>query len=346
MEYQGGFETFKEATKYMFESPSLWDILSVVLGFFLAVGLLILFPYALSRYKAKIRLRREFFSVGKSLGLFEFEIALLWRCAKLSKEPTKVLQSKVVFEKCINKLVKEDLSIVEMLSQIRKKLKFDSIPWFLPLSSTRDIELYQTGFLFFENVSYSSALWDKDELELHIALLDTPTKAPSPGERVKFSFLREDDGRYYFQGEIKRVYRDGNRLIVVVPHTDQLSKIQLREYLRWKVNIPAKVFLYENTMDGVIEDISPKGVRVCLSKWVEVKPEDGVFIQFEIKGFPIEATGTVRHVRGRIERICLGVRFDSLREAEEEYIRRFILEEQREALRAYKMEEPKEGSSS
>jgi len=356
MDYQGGFETFREATRYMFESPSISDILFVVVGFSLAIGLLIVFPYAWSRYKARASLKKEFFSMGKSFGLFEPEISLLWKCANVSKEPTKIFQSKVVFEKCINKLVKEDLSIIEVVSQIRKKLRFDSMPWFLPLSSTRDIELYQTGFLSFEDVAYSSAVWDKNELELHIALLDTPIKAPAPGEKVKFSFLREDDGRYYFQGEVQRVYRDGTKLVVVLPHTDQLSKIQLREHLRWKVNIPARVYLYpdnivllveepENTIEGVIEDISPKGIRVCLPKLIEVKLEDKVFVQFEIKPLLIKAIGTVKNIKGGVERTCLGIKFENLGSAEEDYIRRFILEEQRETLKAYKMGEPKEGSS-
>lgn len=357
MNYQGSFETFKEATKYMFRTPSLSDILFVFVGFSIAIVFLIILPYAWSRYKARAGLKKEFFSTGRYFGLYDPEISLLWRCAKVAKEPIKILQSKIVFERCINKLVKEDVSIIDMVAQIRKKLRFDSLPWFLPLSSTRDIEVYQTGFLSFEDVAYSSAVWDKNELELHIAILDTPIKPPAPGNKVKFSFLREDDGRYYFQGEVLRTYKDGTKLVVVLPHTDQLSKIQLREHLRWKVNIPAKVYIYseevipfieepQDTMEGLIEDISPKGVRVCLPKLMEAKLEDKVFIQFEIRNLPIKAIGTVKNVRSGVERTCLGVKFDNLGSAEEDYIRRFILEEQREILKAYKMGEFKEGSSS
>jgi len=358
MNYQGGFETFKEATRYMFESPSISDILFVVIGFSLAIGLLIVFPYMISKYKAKASLKREFSSVGKSLGLIDSEITLLWKCASFSKEPIKILQSKAVFEKCVNKLVKEDISVIEMIPQIRKKLKFDSLPWFLPLSNTRDIELYQTGFLSFEGITYNSAVWDKSELELHIAILDTPIKLPKPGDKVKFSFLREDDGRYYFQAEVQRVYRDGSKIVLVVPHTDSLSKIQLRESLRWKVSIPAKVYIYsdniaptfveepEDTMDGTIEDISTSGVRVCLSKLIDAKVENKVYIYFELKSLPIKVIGTVRNVRSTPERTCLGVKFDTLGKKEEEHIRKFILEEQRKTLKLYKTGEPTEGSSS
>ncbi len=357
MNYQGGFETFKEATKYMFESPSLYDVIFVVVGFVFAVGLLIVFPYMWSRYKARIHLKEEFFSTGKNVGLSLPELSLMWKCAKAMDEPTKVLYNKAVFEKCVNKLVKEDISVIEQVSHIRKKLRFDSLPWFLPLSSTKDIDVYQTGFLSFEDVAYSAAVWDKNELELHIAILDIVIKAPKEGDKVKFSFLREDDGRYYFQSEVIRTYKDGTKLVVVVPHTDQLSKIQLREHLRWKVNIPAKVFFGldkmkffeeepEEYIDAVIEDISPQGAKVCVQRFIEAKLEDKIILQFELKSIPIRTVGTIKNIRTGFEKVCFGIKFESIGKAEEDFIRRFILEEQREILKAYKMGEFREGSSS
>ena len=357
MEYQGRFETFREATRYMFKSPSLSDVLFVVLLFSLAVGFLIVLPYLWSRYRAKVDLRREFFTVGKSLGLEKEEINLLWKCANITKEPIKIMQAKVVFERCISELVKEDASKIEMVTEIRKKLRFDSLPWFLPLSSTKDIDLYQTGFITYENQAYSSAVWEKNELELHIAVLDTPLKPIQPGERVRFSFLREGDGRYYFQGDVLRTYRDGTKLVVVLPHTDKLSKIQLRESLRWKVKIPAKIHIYKDSsalsfeepeefIEGTIEDLSVQGIRVCLSSFTDVRVEERVFIQFEIKSYPIKVFGIVKNVRSSPNRTCLGIKFANLSKVDEDYIRKFIIEEQREMLRAYKMGELREGSSS
>ncbi len=357
MEYQGGFETFREATRYMFRSPSLSDVLFVLLLFSLAVGFLIILPHLWSRYKAKLSLRKDFFNTGRSLGLETEEINLLWKCASTTKEPTKIMQAKKVFERCISRLVKEDASKIEMVTHIRKKLKFDSLPWFLPLSSTKDIDLYQTGFITYENNAYSSAVWEKNELELHIALLDSPLKAIQTGERVKFSFLREEDGRYYFQSNVIRTYRDGTKLVVVLPHTEQLSKIQLRESLRWRVRIPAKIHIYRNAgifsleepedlMEGTVEDISPQGIRLCLSSFIEVRVGERVYVYFELKSYPVRVFGTVKNIRSSINKTCLGIRFENLGKANEDYIRKFIIEEQRELLRAYKMGEPKEGSSS
>ncbi|MEJ5338962.1 MAG: PilZ domain-containing protein [Aquificaceae bacterium] len=357
MEYQGGFETFREATRYMFRAPSLFDVLFVLMGLSLAVGFLIVFPYLWSRYRARMDLRKEFFNMGKSMGLDGEEILLLWKCANITREPVKIMQTKAVFERCISKLVKEDSSKIEMVAQIRRKLRFDSLPWFLPLNSTKDIDLYQTGFITYEGHAYSSAVWEKNELELHIAMLDGPAGPIQPGGKVKFSFLREGDGRYYFQGDILRTYRDGTKLVLVLPHTDQLSKIQLRESLRWRVRIPARIHIYRNnsllsleepedTIEGTIEDLSVQGVRVCLSGFVEVKGGEKVYLNFELKSYPIRTLGTVKNVRGGVDRTCLGIKFENLSKTDEDYIRKFIIEEQRELLRTYKMGEPKEGSSS
>ena len=49
MKYQGGFETFKEASRYMFQT-NLTDILVVLFGFVASVVILVVLPYAISRY--------------------------------------------------------------------------------------------------------------------------------------------------------------------------------------------------------------------------------------------------------------------------------------------------------
>jgi c-di-GMP-binding flagellar brake protein YcgR len=357
MEYQGGFETFKEATKYMFKTPSLEDFLLVFGGFFIAIGFLIVLPYLWSRYRAIQNLKEDFFNLGLSVGLDRQELNILWKCASITKEPAKIIHSKAVFERCISKLVKEGFQDFERIGIMRKKLRFDNLPWFLPLSSTRDIDLYQTGFITFEKEAYSSAVWGKNELEIHIALLDTPARIPREGDTVKFSFLREGDGRYYFQGKVLRVYRDGTKYVLVLEHTDNLSKIQLRDSLRWKVKLPAKVHIFkekvftlieepEELIPATIEDISTQGVRVCFDRLVDIKEEQSLFIWFELKGYEIKVLGTVKNVRSSTTRVCAGVKFENISKGDEDFIRKFIIEEQREVLRAYKTGELKEGSSS
>jgi hypothetical protein len=77
VKYQGGFETFKEASRYMFQ-PDLGDILLVLFGFVASLLVLIVLPYAVSKYLASRSARREFEVIGKHMGLNEQEISLLY----------------------------------------------------------------------------------------------------------------------------------------------------------------------------------------------------------------------------------------------------------------------------
>ena len=359
MEYQGGFETFKEATRYMFEAPSLSDVLTVLFILFLVVGGIIFF-YVLSKYRLRLSIKRDFFITGRSFELKDEEMSLLWSCVSNLDEPQKVYVSKTLFEKCVSKIVRQDPSKIDMIGIIRRKLKFDFLPWFLPLSTTREIDMYQTGFIVYKNSSYSAAVWDKNDLELHIAILDASYPQISPGEEVKFSFLREDDGRYYFSAQVIRTYMDRSRLVLVLPHTENLSKIQLRESIRWRVRLPVKVLVVEPSqiaslllsegleglIEGTMENISTSGARICFDRFMDVKEDSRVFVAFELKGIKIEAFGVVRNIKANPEKTCIGVKFENLSQEQEDAIRKFIIEEQREMLKAYKMGELKEGSSS
>ena len=124
MKYQGGFETFKEASRYMFQ-PDLRDILFVLFGFVASVLVLIVLPYAVSKYLASRSARREFEVVGKQMGLNEEEISLLYKCASTLVDPNKVFHSKYVFERCVGKLVKESLDNIPIISTEGVKVCFN-----------------------------------------------------------------------------------------------------------------------------------------------------------------------------------------------------------------------------
>jgi len=162
VKYQGGFETFKEASRYMFQT-NLTDILVVLFGFVASVVILVVLPYAISRYLASRSARKEFEVVGEQMGLSEEEIALLYKCASELEDPNKIFYSKYIFEKCAGKLVKESSDNIPIIVSVRKKLKFEHLPWFLPLATTRDIEVYQTGFVSYKGKSYGAAVWEKQK---------------------------------------------------------------------------------------------------------------------------------------------------------------------------------------
>jgi c-di-GMP-binding flagellar brake protein YcgR len=320
------------------------------------VLVLIVLPYAVSKYLASRSARREFEVVGKQMGLNEEEIALLYKCASTLKEQNRVFYSKYVFERCVGKIVKERSDNIPIIVSIRKKLKFENLPWFLPLATTRDIEVYQTGFVSYKGKSYGAAVWEKTEEDLKIAILDRTPEFPQPGDRVKFSFLREDDGRYYFEVEVLNTYLEGGKVILVVPHTEKLGKIKLRDSIRWKVSIPVRVFFFnrkveaeelslieglpeESFVEGTIENISTGGVKVCFNRFLSAKEGDSLLLEFEWKGESFKnILAEIRHISGSTDRTCFGLKFLNLKKIYEDTIRRFIIEEQREVLKAYKMD--------
>ncbi len=363
MNYQTGFELFKESTKYIFKTPDLSDVLFVLLGFVLAVGVLILLPYYVSRRIQLGDKRKNFFDTAYSLGLTKDEVEVLWSCArKLSYDPTKFLLSKPVFERCVSFLVRKDPSTIDLINRVRKKLHFDRVPWFLPLTTTRELDMYQTGFLTIGEEVYDAAVWEKDEARIHIALLGATGAKVKVGDKIKFSFLREDEGRYYFSADVLEVYHDANRPVVVVEHTDKLNKIQLREHPRWRVNVPAKLYLFREridpktalmlmdvndveTIEGRIEDISIGGLRFCAKYIPEVFDEQVVVVIFDLDQKHMETAGTIRSRRALSNRSCVGVKFEGLSKEDEDYIHKYILEKQREVLKKYKAGELTEDSS-
>ncbi|ADC89986.1 type IV pilus assembly PilZ [Thermocrinis albus DSM 14484] len=349
MEYQGGFETFREATRYMFQKPTLTDVLGVILILLLSVLLLLLIPYLYSRYVLGRRRREEFLLYARQMGLEDKEAYILYSCAKRLKEPLKVLNSKVVFERCVSHLVREKPDSVEFIPVIRRKLRFDYLPWFIPLTTSREIDLYQTGFVSCEGGMYGAAVWEKTEEEIHIALLEEGCRGVGVGDTVKFIFTREDDGRYHMTAPVLRSYRDRNRLVLVLPHVDKLGKIQLRETVRWKVRIPALLWVagLPRSVEVIVEDISPGGLRACKESFLDLTEGQEVSVTFEWKGYSFrDVRGIVKHVRGSADRTCVGIQWVNVNTELQDLIRKLIIEEQREVLRLYKLGELKEGSAS
>jgi c-di-GMP-binding flagellar brake protein YcgR len=155
--------------------------------------------------------------------------------------------------------------------------------------------------------------------------------------------------------EVLNTYLEGGKVVLVIPHTEKLSKIQLRESIRWKVSIPVRVFFFnrkvqaeelslieeppdESFVEGTIENISTGGVRVCFKRFVETKEGDSLLLEFEWRGQLFkDILAEIRHITGSTDRTCFGLKFLDLKKAYEDTIRKLIIEEQREALRAYKM---------
>jgi c-di-GMP-binding flagellar brake protein YcgR len=92
-------------------------------------------------------------------------------------------------------------------------------------------------------------------------------------------------------------------------------------------------------LEGNIENISTGGVRVCFKGSVSAKEGDSLLLEFEWKGQLFKnILAEIRYVMGSSYRTCFGLKFLNLTKEYEDTIRRFIIEEQREALKVYKMD--------
>ena len=299
----------------------------------------------------KISKRREikriFFSHAKDFDLTDKEAELLWKYAsKLPINPLLIFEKKVIFEKVVDEIVKSGNSEeIKMIPVIRMKLRYDTLPWFIPLSTTRDIDVYQTGTLVIGKYKTDAYIYDKDEEFIYISLMsEVPVKV---GDRIKFFFIRENDARYSFEGTVEKVFTEMGRTVIAVRHTDKLTRIQLRESMRWKVEIPAKFRFGESLQnlnpteyEGTIEDISVKGVRLCYQGNLPMKEGDYVLLDFKLRNYEFRSLlGRIMYKKVYEKKICFGVKFEDITRKEEQIIEQFILEEQRKLLRAYKLGE-------
>lgn len=346
MEAQSGFDTFVEATRYLFRGPSPREIFILVIVFLL-FSLSIAIPFLYMRISRRRELKKIFLSHAKDYDLSEEEAELLWRYAsRLPINPLLVFEKKVIFEKVVDEIVKNgDPEEIRMIPVIRMKLRYDTLPWFIPLSTTRDIDVYQTGTLMAGEHRTEAYVYDKDEEYIYIALMSPiPVKV---GDRVKFFFIRENDARYALEGEVEKVFTEAGRTVIALRHTDKITRIQLRESIRWKVDIPVRFRFGENLQslsqeeyEGIIEDISVRGVRLCYPGNLPLKEGDFVLLEFKLRNYEFKGLiGRVMYKKVYEKKTCYGIKFEDITRKEEQAIEQFILEEQRKLLRSYKLGE-------
>ncbi|RLJ70256.1 c-di-GMP-binding flagellar brake protein YcgR [Hydrogenivirga caldilitoris] len=350
MEAQSAWDTLIEASRYMFQGPSIKEIILffIVLGITLTV---IAIPYIWGKISHAREVENAFFLRGRSLGLTEEEIKLLWSYARrFPYDPQMLYENKPLFERVVSRIIREDIAGVRLIPSIRAKLRFDTIPWFIPLTSTRDIDLYQTGKLIVDGVYIDAAVWDKTETELHVVILEALPRPIRIGESVKFHFIRENEGRYSFDTVVKDKYTEGDRLVLVLEHTDNIHRVQLRESLRWKVTIPVEFAIVDDITEeamkeasfisGRIEDISTKGVRICTDALIRTSEGKYMIMNFSIAEHYFEnMLGQIVNVRITQTQVCMGVKFLKVSRQEEKVIDKFILEEQRKLIKTFKIGE-------
>ena len=309
-------------------------ILSVFILFFILIGLL-------KEYIRKVNIKKSFFKEALERGLTEEEAQILWEYSlKLGRDPFLTLEFKSPFEKVVDLFLKENPQADESLIQdMRMKLGFDYLPPFVPLVSTKDIELFQSAKLHTQDKgSYEIALFDKDEKYMYWAVIDKKQPPNLEGSRVTISFIRKGDGIYKFESTVEKVFFESGRMILQVPHTFELTRYQRREYARVEVEIPAEVGIYNKEEDkvewikGEIVDISAGGAKVCIPYQdfpQELNPYTEITLKFNLKGKELKLKATVVNIYKRRTSTCYGVKYEDIKPEQQKFIHEFVKEEQK-----------------
>ena len=306
-------------------------ILATFILFFILIGLV-------REFIKKKKLKAYFFKEAYDRGLTEKEAKILWEYSiKLGRDPFLSLEFKAPFEKVVDLYLQTDSNPDEKLVQdMRVKLGFDYVPYFVPLVSTKDIELFQPAKLYTESKEgFEIALFDKDERFMYWAVIDKRGIPRVVGQKVIISFVRKGDGIYKFEGTVEDVYSESGKVILKIPHTFEFTRYQRREYTRVEVEIPARVGIKIGDevkwLTGEIVDISAGGAKVCISlseTQMEIQPMTELLLRFELAGRVFNLKTSVVNVYPRRHANCYGVKFEGIKPDEQKFIHDFVKKEQ------------------
>ncbi|MBK3331835.1 PilZ domain-containing protein [Persephonella atlantica] len=309
---------------------------------FIILFLIVTFLFILNfrkALKAKF-LKKLFMKTIKEKGLSEKAGDILWKYStKLGRDPFLTLEVKASFEKAIDLYVQENPDYDEKLIQdTRKKLGFDFVPSFIPLSSTKDIDVFQSGRLTYQDKTFNTSLYDKDERFMYWLLIDVSNPPDLKEKTVKIQFLRRDDAIYVMEGTVSEIITEGEKTVLKIPHHSELKRIQRRQYARIEVDMPVSVGrISENSsevkwLEGNAKDISAGGMRICIpaSQRIKFNLSIGteIWLNFSLEGRDFQLKGTVVNILERKTTICYGIKFSNIKSKEETHIINFVKKQQ------------------
>jgi len=345
------FETLKLAAEHWTQTD-LTTILIIVF-FILGVMVVLVGGILLQKIVKSKNIHNYFFSYARERGLSDKETKILWEYSqKMGRDPLLVLEFKSPFEKVVDLYIRTDPNADEELVQdMRKKLGFNIVHHFIPLAISKDIEMFQNGKMIIDGKqAVDVALYDKDEKFMYWLLIDVRSREGlTPGTPVKITFLRKNDAIYNLESNILEVLQEGNNIVVKLPHTFEMTRIQRREFPRVDVDLPAALG-EEITVDGKqetvwhegkIKDISAVGSKFCAPKESaeNIKASLGkeVYIKFELKEERYDLKASVENKEEKEGEICFGLKFIDIKDKEKDKIFQFVQKEQRKLAQLARM---------
>ncbi|MRJ02193.1 MAG: PilZ domain-containing protein [Epsilonproteobacteria bacterium] len=335
------FETIKIATQYWHGDSKTATLIIII--FILTFVILLLSGFLLQRYLKSKNAKAFFIRFAKNRKLTDREIEILWEYAqKMERDPMLVLEFKAPFEKVIDLYVKSDPNADEnLIRDMRKKLDFMVHSPYVPLITTKDIEIFQGGRMIVDNRAIDVALYDKDERYMYwLVVNDDLPDTVVPGDPAKVIFIRKDDGIYTITLPITEIIREEGRTLVKLPHTFELYRTQRREYPRIKIDQPVQVELLDwegqdgRVFQGRFRDIGAGGGRICFEKVEEPLKKlhfgDTLLLRFTLLGTPFQLKFKVLEKDISPKSLCLRGTFVDIDESVQNEIMEFV---QRELLR-------------
>ncbi len=162
------------------------------------------------------------------------------------KSPLETVSNRLAFDECVDAELAEleaagDFDEYECvgveLRKFRAMLGLDFVPFGQPISSTRELNTGQS--LWISARAQGEKKWFRTRVtqvdEAHFYAIPWPghpkvSSPPEPGTRVQCAMWRADDARYRFSTELMRYESETSTW--VFHHTDDLERIQSREYYR------------------------------------------------------------------------------------------------------------------
>lgn len=332
-------------------------------GIIIVVGIVWAIVYQENERQKKIREFSEmkFRSMCHQYGLSSNEIFELHRMVRsvLKGNPDGVFSSISVFEEAVHKecvaiakkwgVTSKAENATLAITTIRNKIGYNHLPFEIPLASTRNIEIGQfiavslpgTGKVAIEQAVAS------ENSELSFVL-----KYPVGEEKYSISSLKEvtinltrnGDGYYTILAEVLDISVAEGK--IVLGHTIELDRNQLRKHVRMIVNLPVKCRIVHRVAKGampavgqfvdepVMIDIGGGGIAFVSEQ--ELDPEDMVSLSFTLSKKTYAIKGVVVAVipqeGNRGVRYKHRVAFKDTQQNDVESIVKYIFEKQREQL--------------
>jgi c-di-GMP-binding flagellar brake protein YcgR len=328
--------------------PTSWQV--ILLGSLLLVGVIVLVGWELFRKRreqlVKARAQWENFqSQARGMGLGEADVSLMrqmYQCLDALHAPDAMLRIPASYDRALDAwLASRSHKILpaewEHLGNMRRRLGFKGLAAEMSLSHSRQISEMQEVRMASEDGHFAcggKVVTNQEDL----LVVESPDPVTLPvGMRIRMAFSRQGDGEYKAIFQVIRIDRDLKQ--VYLEHTDQLTRQQLRMWVRVPVLIGGKmrrVIGPEGTphpvqsFDVTLLDLSGGGAMVSSVEPVEV--ESRGLLDFQLNDARLEGvrfvmlrTGRNGRNGGHVCHLC----FESIDVQTQERIMRYVFERQR-----------------